>query len=88
LVPLLEIKEGVGEIEDVFVTVDVGHGGKSKSKRRAESGKISTEDDGDNQGQTTSPYISSTGLQSSPLSPSDLSKPLSFHQTLNPDGSS
>jgi len=29
LVPLVEIKEGVGEVDDVLMAVDVGHGGKS-----------------------------------------------------------
>jgi len=30
LVPLFEVKERVGEIDDVLVAVDVGHGGKSE----------------------------------------------------------
>jgi len=30
LVPLVEVKEGVGEINDVFMAVDVGHGGKNE----------------------------------------------------------
>jgi len=30
LVPLIEVKEGVGEINDVLMAVDVGHGGKSR----------------------------------------------------------
>jgi len=29
LVPLIEVKEGVGEVDDVLMAVDVGHGGES-----------------------------------------------------------
>jgi len=30
MVPLLKVEERVGEVEDVFVTVDVGHSSKSE----------------------------------------------------------
>jgi len=58
VVPLFKVEEWIGEIDDVLVAVDVGHGGKSKRIRgRAERRRVSTEDDGDNQGQTTNLYI-------------------------------
>jgi len=50
-------------------------------------GRVSTEDDEDNQTKTISLIYQETGYHSSPLSSTDLSEPLSIHQTLNPDDS-
>jgi len=76
---LFIIEERIGEVHDVLVAVNVGHGGKRLKKSDIERAEekwlkkiVSTEDDGDNQGQTTRLYISKTGLQSSGLSPTDL----------------
>jgi len=30
LIPLLKVEEGIGEVDDVLMAVDVGHGGKSE----------------------------------------------------------
>ena len=87
MIPLLKLHEGVSEVNDVLMAVDVGHDSKSESGRRGISGRVSVEDDRDNQGQTTKPYISIASFQLSPLSSLDLPRPLSVHQTLNPDGS-
>jgi len=45
------------------------------------------EDDEDNRTKPISLIYQGTGYQSSPLSSSDLSEPLSVHQTLDPDDS-
>jgi len=50
-------------------------------------GKVSTEDDEDNQTKTISLIYRETGYHSNPLSSTDLSELLSIHQTLNPDDS-
>jgi len=47
-------------------------------------GRVSTEDDGDNQTKPISLKYQEAGYQSSPLSSSDLSELLSVHQTLDP----
>jgi len=50
-------------------------------------GRVLTEDNGDNRTKTISLIYQETGYQSSPLSSSDLSEPLSIHHTLNPNDS-
>lgn len=52
-ITLLVVDERVGEIENVFVTVNVGHSGRRVEDRRRTM-KVSTEDDEDNQPQSPS----------------------------------
>jgi len=50
-------------------------------------GRVSTKDDEDNRTKPISLIYQESGYHSSPLSSTDLSEPLSIHQTLNPDDS-
>jgi len=83
------VEEWVGKIHDVFMAVDVRHGNSAsrRKKRKAEMSKVLTEDNGENEDQTTRLYISNTSLQTSHLSPMDLSGPLSVQKTLHPGSS-
>jgi len=77
---LFIVEEWVGEVDDVFMAIDVGHSGRQD--------EVSVKDDEDNQSQTSRLYIPNIGFQSSHLSQTDLSGLLSVHHTLNPDSSS
>jgi len=46
LISLIKVEERVGEVDNIFMAVDVGH--SDKSKGRAESGRVSTEDNRNN----------------------------------------
>jgi len=67
LVPLIKVKEGVGEVNDVLMAVDIGskrsNGGIAEEYRQKtmETSKAKPQD-----------YIFKTSLQSSSLSPMDL----------------
>jgi len=58
---------------------------KEEEEYRWNDERVSTEDDRDNRTKTISLIYQETGYHSSPLSSTDLSEPLSDHQTLNPE---
>jgi len=36
MVPLFKVEEGIGEVDNVFMAIDVGHGGKSKVEEKVQ----------------------------------------------------
>jgi len=73
LVPLIKVKEGVGEVDHVFVAVDVGHSGKAEEEMEKQS-SINGRQWRHQRPNHKTIYISKTGLQSSDLSPTDLTR--------------